>query len=194
MLLHKIPEWRKRLCWEAIRLWEQLSYLAIASLSLLLLWAGITCWVNQPLANQLQQVREMAHQEGRREAIPKPASSVPDINAGLAGFLPSESQREQQLLQLYALVEKHNLLRNRVDYRTEAVRHLAPLQHLSLRLSLQGSYAQHRKFLHDALATLPNLAVENIAIEKMPNTNDSFTTQLTASLYYRGTATKDMPL
>lgn len=182
-----LTSWLKRLRWQIALLWGALGTAELLLLALLGLWAGLWLVVNVPLQAESRQLEQKVAllQESRSRPVLDPAHAVrTDITREFTNFLPPETDREGQLTRLHKLADQRSLLLSRADYRIEPVKSLT-LKRLSIRVSLQGSYAMQRQFLHDALGAFPNLAVERISLEKTAGLSDSMNTLLEASFYYR---------
>ncbi|MDF2444864.1 MAG: hypothetical protein K0S46_100 [Moraxellaceae bacterium] len=178
---------RQRLVWELRRYWEMLDNTALLALALLAFGIGLHFAVNRPLQREalrlvqlLDDAKRQAALAGTIERRDTPGSTSQDLEA----FFPAENQREKQLKQLLRQVQLQGLQMARADYRIEAVTGL-PLQRFSVRLSLQGSYAQQRQLLHALLAELPNLAVARIGLEQAEEAPEVMKAQIDAHLYYR---------
>lgn len=178
-----------RLRWQFSLIWGALGTPELVLLALLGLWAGLWLVVNAPLqaeSGQLDRRIALLVEEGRsrQDQVGLTHMARADITHDFVNFLPSEEEREGQLGRLHKLADQRSLLLSRADYRIEPVKALA-LKRLSVRISLQGTYAMQRQFLHDALVAFPNLAVERISLEKTAGLSDSMSTLLDASFYYR---------
>lgn len=183
--LAPIKNWLR---WQLARAWAALGTMELFALASMALWLGLYLQVTQPLQAEAALLKaKIQDLRARHQADVQPGNArkvSADISKSFSDFLPSDEQREQQLGQLHQLADQHSLQLSRVDYRTEPVPVIG-LQRLSLRLSLQGGYGMQRQFMHEVLATLPNLAIERITLEKTAGLPDSMNTLLDVSLYYR---------
>lgn len=172
-----------RLRWELQRGWAALGVAELLAVALLLLWGGLHWQVSRPLAAlaAAQDERLQTLQAAQHALRPGAGGQAP---ASPMEVLPPESARDAQLILLHKLAERQQLLLKRVAYRAEPVPAL-PLQRLSVSLVLQGSYVAQRQFLHALLEAAPNLAVEQLALEKGDAPGDGMSMQLQAALYYR---------
>lgn len=183
-----LREARARVQWELARVWAALGALELVALAMLALWVGLHTQVTMALAAQArtvdQQVEALRAQQLARTRFPARSATA---DQDLPGFLPALTQREPQLLSLHQLVTRNNLALSRITYQAEPIPGLA-VNKLTLHMELQGSYAAQRRFLHAVLESLPNLAVDRLALEKTAGTSDGVTARLDASLFFRAGA------
>lgn len=193
----RLPEIQRWLRWQFARAWAALGTLELFALALMALWLGVSVQVNQPLqAETVVLDAKIQDLQGQQKNMLQPGRARKadvDISTSFMNFLPTDGQREKQLGKLHQLADQHNLQLARVDYHLETLTVLS-VQKLSLRLSVQGSYAMQRQFLHELLAALPNLALERITLEKSPGLADTMNTLLDVSLYYRAAAQRSASL
>lgn len=172
--------------WQATRLWAAMGPLELVALALLALWWGLQAQVVTPLEDGLAREREalvaLQLQAARPAALPT-AQGGTARHAFLA-FLPEPGRREAQLLQLHALAQAQGLQWLGASYGTEPLPGLSASR-LRVSLRMQGAYAAQRRFLHDMLRHLPNLAVDRLALE---DDSGMVTAEVEASLLYRGEA------
>jgi hypothetical protein len=197
LTLLRLPVIQRWLRWQCARAWAALGALELFALALIALWLGVYVQVNQPLqAETVVLEAKIQDLQGQQKTMLQPGrvrKADVDISQRFMNFLPTNGQREKQLSKLHQLADQHNLQLARVDYHIETL-NVLPVQKLSLRLSVQGSYAMQRQFLHELLAALPNLALERITLEKSPGLADTMNTLLDVSLYYRAAAQRSASL
>lgn len=184
-----------RLQWELARGWAALGVPELVALALLLLWAGLQVAVLAPLhaqslrqAAQLETLQQAAQQTTRKGSQRQP---VPNLRRDFLAFLLADGERERQLVKLHDLANHHHLQFSRAEYHSEPVADV-PVTRMNVRLELQGAYADQRRFLHEAMDQLPNLAVSRLSLEKA-GSGDSLGTVLEASLFYRNPSGETTP-
>lgn len=176
-----------RLNWELRRAWAQLETPALFALAASALWLGIHLTVNAPLAAETQRLAQQVAALQQDAALKAPArgrAATARSTKELVAFFPASEQREQDLRRLYRLAARQGLGLDRADYRSEPLAALS-LQRFSLRLKLQGSYAQQRLFLQALLRDFPHLAVERLSLEGASAAPEAMRALLEAHLYYR---------
>lgn len=185
--LVRLSSVRQRLAWEILRCWDSLDSTALIALALLALWLGLHFTVNRPLRQESWQLAQyLAGAEWKMVdlAASERRGGIVSASHDMRTFFPEGDGREDQLRQLHQLAQQHGLLIMRADFRTETVAGL-DMERFSVSLSLQGSYARQRQFLHTLLANFPNLSVTRISMEVIEGGPDSMNAKLDANLYYR---------
>lgn len=168
--------------WQLARLWSRVTLPELLAASAGAFWLGLAFHVNAPLRAELdRQARQL-----REHAVQPPRGALPaqgGAGTAIESFFPGPEHREEQLVRLHALLDKHGLSHARITYQTEPVRHL-PLQRVTLHLDINGGYRMQREFMREMLATLPNLALEEITLEKADGQGEGMTSLMGVSLYY----------
>jgi len=173
--------WGARLAWEAIA-WPE--FLAVAAL---VLGAGVEFWVNNPLRQELRELRAYtatAKVDSPAELAVAPERGSADLVAGFMAFLPATEMREQQMQTLHSLASESGVALSRVEYGHGRLEHL-PGQRMTMQLSVSAEYGSYRKFLHDLLVAMPNLGIDRVTMERAPGPGDRLNIRLETSLYYR---------
>lgn len=179
----------RRAAWSARLAWASVNWPMLLALAALCFWLGLAAAVNRPLRQEIRALQAASATASARHRVPDAmAEPVPRegpkfVRAFLA-FLPQAELWPQQLQTLHSLVGQAGVELSRVEYGSHRFEHL-PGSRLSVRLTLQAGAVSFRKFLHDVLVAMPNLAVERISTERSPDHADRLNIRLDASLYYR---------
>lgn len=189
--------WTARVVWAR---WAWPEFIAIAAIGFAL---GLLLWVNSPLQLEVRRLQTRATNEALRapvaESAPQahqPAGDSPDFVAAFMAFLPMVDMREQQLQTLHALAGQSGVALSRVAYSHADLAHLSG-RRTAMQLTIRADYAAHRRFLHDLLVAMPNLAIDRVTTERVPGQAVEMTgaldVRIDASLYYRSVAVGGMP-
>lgn len=179
----------RRAAWAARLAWASLGWPMLLALAALCFCIGLAGVVNQPLRQEIRALQAAsATLSARHRVTDAMAESAPregaDFVRSFVAFLPQAELWPQQLQTLHSLVGQAGIELSRVEYGSQRFEHL-PGSRLSVRLTMQAGAMPFRKFLHDVLAAMPNLAVERISTERVPDQPDRLNIRLDASLYYR---------
>lgn len=112
------------------------------------------------LAAERLRLASLASSEPARDAQ-RPGDGVGDFHARF----PTLSELPRTLTRLHFLADKHALEHERTDYRSSDEPG-TPLVRVSLTLPVRGDFGQMYAWLGEALADLPALALESIAIRR----------------------------
>ncbi|VTU36673.1 hypothetical protein H6CHR_04763 [Variovorax sp. PBL-H6] len=161
----------------------------LLALAAVCFWIGLAAAVNRPLRQEIRALQVASASVPAPQRVPDAAAaSAPREGADLAraflAFLPQADLWPQQLQTLHSMVGQSGIELSRVEYDSHRFEHL-PGSRLSVRLTMQAGAVPFRKFLHDVLVAMPNLAVERISTERSPDRPDRLNIRLDASLYYR---------
>lgn len=176
---HKVGAGCTRLCW--------LDFAALAAIGF---WLGLTVVVNKPLRNDLRaldrQLAATAVLSGEATdaaATPGKVGPAADVAAFVA-FLPPLGAREQQLRTFHALAAENGVKLSSVEYGHAALAHL-PGRRMTVHLAAAADAASYRKFVHDLLVGLPNLAIDRATTERTVGQPGHLDLRLELALYYR---------
>lgn len=190
----RLAGWRARLQWEVARCWQRLGYLEILVIAIGAVWVALEWQVLRPLRHELQQQQLSANALLVPQAVAHPVQAGSQPRAGtqqeFLEFLPALSQREQQLKTLHALARPLSL--GRLDFSSTPVSGL-PVQRLTVRLAVQGQYAELRRFIQKLLTELPNLSVSSISLDNSNQPTASLILNLEVNLYFRQVTTGTGP-
>ncbi|PNG53120.1 MULTISPECIES: hypothetical protein [unclassified Variovorax] len=179
----------RRAAWATRLAWASLNWPMLLALAALCFWLGLAAAVNRPLRQEVRALQAASatlatrHRVTDAAAEPAPRDGADFVRAFVA-FLPQAELWPQQLQTLHSLVGQAGVELSRVDYDSQRFEHL-PGSRLSVRLTMQAGAVPFRKFLHDVLVAMPNLAVERISTERSPDHPDRLNIRIDASLYYR---------
>lgn len=189
MILH-LSRWKKHARWHAVLQWSLLDAMGLLAVAATVLPIGLWGAVILPLRHDVTQLAQLDARlvwHPVKKVATRAASHSDDLSQEFIAFLPALDTREQQLLQLHKLAVQHALTINRIDYQYQTLSTL-PIERMSLRLSLQGSYVAQRKMLHDLLAMLPNLCVDKMSLEKLADKPDTLSQRMELSFYYQSSS------
>lgn len=112
------------------------------------------------VSERTRLARALTAGEGSPEA-PRPGQEV----ASFYSRFPVYAELPRSLTRLHFLADKHALAYERTDYRV-GDEPGGPLLRVSLSLPVSGDYSQLYAWLSEALAELPELALESVAIRR----------------------------
>lgn len=187
--------WYLRLAWERAG-WPEFLVVAMLGFGL-----GLMVWVNKPLRHEVRALQAQALRaavvnlnavaaaSAAPASLPQSSGSLASsLVEGLLAFLPAPDAREQQLRTLHSLAADSGVELTRVDYGHAGMEHLSA-RRMSMQLTVSAEYASYRKFLHNLLVAMPNLAVDRVTMEKAPNQApgqaNRLIVRLETSLFYR---------
>jgi hypothetical protein len=189
-LVHRSRGAATRAAWSARLAWASLGWPMLLALAALCFWLGLAAAVNRPLRQEIRALQAASatvpapqHRVADAVAAPAPREGADLVPAFLA-FLPQADLWPQQLQTLHSLFGQAGVEPSRVEYGSHRFEHLSGSR-LSVRLTMQAGAIPFRKFLHDVLVAMPNMAVERISTERSPDRPDRLDIRLDASLYYR---------
>jgi hypothetical protein len=183
----RLDELIGRLRWGARLAWEDVAWPEFLAVAALVLGAGVEFWVNNPLRQELRELRAYtttAKVDSPAELAVAPERGSADLVAGFMAFLPATGMREQQMQTLHSLASESGVALARVEYGHARLEHL-PGQRMTMQLSVSAEYGPYRKFLHNLLVAMPNLSIDRVTMERAPGPVDKFNIRLETSLYYR---------
>lgn len=163
LLVHKIRDWG----------WNRTLGLALAAAAGLVYFAA-----QHNLAAPLSDLQEQLAAAQKTQALPAPQE--PEIAA--LQDLPTAAQALGDLKGLQNLASERGLSQESGQYKLEQD---AGLVRYRLNMPLTGSYPAVRMFLSQALASYPNLAVDNLRISREQIGMSEVDAALQLSLYFK---------
>jgi hypothetical protein len=102
--------------------------------------------------------------------------------AALKEILPSERSAESEIKKLFLLARNEGLELSQAEY-SRSGSDVAPLLRLQLRLPVQGSYSAIRRFIGNALLTMPFLSVDELSFRREETGNAEGEASLKLSIF-----------
>lgn len=121
------------------------------------------------------------------DALAAPArapSHPPGLRMPVLGALPPLATNAADLVQLYALAARSGITARKADYHLSPVA-ATPYLAYEVNLPLSASYPRLRQFSAQAIAGLPNLAIDGIRFSREESTSDTLNAELRLVLFYR---------
>ncbi len=143
--------------------------------------------VLMPLQKQVQAIQSEALRFSARpkaRIIQVVKSTPADELAQFYAFFPFEETIVDDMAKVYAAAAQQNLLLEQGEYRLAPERD-SKLTRYGISLPVKGGYVQIRKFLAQALADVPNLALDSVTFGRQKADEAAINAQLQFTLYLR---------
>jgi Tfp pilus assembly protein PilO len=172
---------------------SRLSWPWIASVGLLVFIGGIFISVVEPAQHELDTLHQnlLSLQRQVNSSAKKPAmpasSTSPTQLAVFYHFFPDEQSLPDWLEKILNAANENELVLTEGDYRITRDK-IGKLQRYQIRLPLNGSYLNIRKFLSTVLSELPASSLDNVKFERQKIGDSGVEATIELTLYFGQTS------
>ncbi len=141
--------------------------------------------LSRALADQQTLLATRQAAQAQRAAA-LPAADQPEPHEAWLARLPAERQRGETIATLLRLLDKAGVAVSSADYVAEDAE--PGLVRVRVTMPFKGGYAATRNLLASVLNTLPNAALDGMALDRSADGADALAGQLRLSLFFRKAA------